>query len=189
MAGTRAMGGASLEHSEPREPHDFYATPASTTLALLAKETFAGPIWEPACGDGAISRVLEESGYKVISTDLIDRGFGEGGRDFLMERALLAPNIVMNAPFKEADDFALHAIHLGAEKVCVFMRLGWVEGGARYQRLWSRHPPARIWQFVKRQTLWKGGDPNARTTGGVIALTWYVWERDFQGSPVFGWLV
>jgi len=41
-------------------------------------ESFEGQIWEPACGDGAISRVLEAAGYQVISTDLIDRGYGQG---------------------------------------------------------------------------------------------------------------
>lgn len=188
MPGTRAMGGAVLEHSAPREANDFYATPATTTLALLAKETFSGPIWEPAAGLGAISEVLKGAGYDVVSTDLINRGYGEGGRDFLVEPHLLAPNIVTNPPFSEADAFALHALHLGAEKVAIFMRLAWLEGGARYQRLWSRHPPVRVWQFSKRQTLWKGGDPNAREKGGTIAFSWFVWERGYRGAPALGWL-
>lgn len=187
MPGTRAMGGVASEITE-REPNDFYATPAATTLALLAVEQFTGPIWEPACGDGAISRVLIERGHDVISTDLIDRGFGMGRRDFLMEGELLAPNILTNPPFSEADAFALHALHLGAEKVAIFMRLAWLEGGARYQRLWSRHPPVRVWQFSKRQTLWKGGDPNAREKGGTIAFSWFVFERGYRGAPQLGWL-
>lgn len=37
---------------------------------MLAAEKFSGPIWEPAAGDGAISRVLAAAGYKVISADL-----------------------------------------------------------------------------------------------------------------------
>jgi len=46
--------------------------------ALLSVETFEGSIWEPACGDGAISKVLLAAGFDVVSTDLIDRGFGTG---------------------------------------------------------------------------------------------------------------
>lgn len=188
MAGTRAMGGLGSEHSEPREPNDFYATPAATTLALLSKERFEGPIWECAAGLGAISEVLKGAGYDVISTDLIDRGYGEGGRDFLMEKELLAPNILTNPPFGEADAFAIHALSLGAEKIALFMRTAWVEGQTRHRRLWSRHPPVRIWQFASRQTLYKGNDPNAKKTGGTISFAWFVWEAGRVDAPTFGWL-
>jgi hypothetical protein len=189
MAGTRAMGGAALEHSAPREANDFYATPAPTTRALLRVEQFEGAIWECACGDGAISRVLQDAGYEVVSTDLIDRGFGEGCRDFLMEPELLAPNVVTNPPFSEADDFTLRALSLGAEKVAILQRIAWLEGAARHQRLWARHPPARVWQFAKRQTLWRGGDPNAQDKGGTIAFAWFVWDVSHRGAPQLGWLI
>jgi hypothetical protein len=50
---------------------------------LLSVERFDGDIWEPACGDGAISKELIKAGYTVVSTDLIDRDFGDGQADFL----------------------------------------------------------------------------------------------------------
>lgn len=68
-----------LNYRYPRRvPHDFYPTPPEAVRALLSVETFTGSIWEPACGDGAISKVLIEAGFEVVSTDLIDRGFGTG---------------------------------------------------------------------------------------------------------------
>jgi len=66
-----------------REGRDFYATPAWVTEALLQHVTFRGPVWEPCCGDGAMSRVIEQAGYRVHSSDLVDRGYGEAGIDFL----------------------------------------------------------------------------------------------------------
>ena len=168
-----------------REKDDFYATPTKCTDALLSVERFDGPIWEPACGNGAISRVLPG---EVISTDLIDRGFGISGRDFLFEQELLAPNVVTNPPFKLVDEFVLHALHLGAEKVAIFMRLAWLEGRARHKLLWSKHPPVRVWTFCGRQTLCRGDDPNPKDKGGAIAFAWFVWERGFTGSPSLGWL-
>ena len=104
--------GISPDH-ENREKDDFYPTPEPATRALLRSETFGPRIWEPACGDGAISRVLEQAGHEVISTDLFDRGFGEARIDFLMERRLLAPHIVTNPPFKLAEAFVRHALDLG----------------------------------------------------------------------------
>jgi ParB-like chromosome segregation protein Spo0J len=79
-----------------RQEDDFYRTPVEAVRALLAVEQFPTTIWEPACGDGAISRVLAEAGHTVISTDLIDRGFGNGGIDFLAETERRADCIVTN---------------------------------------------------------------------------------------------
>ncbi len=82
-----------------RAAFEFYPTPPEATRALLSVETFTGSIWEPACGDGAISKVLIEAGYQVVSTDLIDRGFGRGGEDFLKSTRPLAKNIITNPPY------------------------------------------------------------------------------------------
>lgn len=38
--------------------------------------THQGDIWEPACGDGRIARVLTEHGHDVVSTDLYAYGHG-----------------------------------------------------------------------------------------------------------------
>ena len=65
-----------------RKENDFYATPSWAVESLLQVEKFPDLIWEPACGDGAISKVLRTHGHEVLSTDLIDRGYGQGGIDF-----------------------------------------------------------------------------------------------------------
>src|SRR6185369_10862163 len=62
---------------------DFFPTPRWATFALMDNEPFDGEIWDPACGDGAMARVLAERGNAVIATDLYDRGYGEPGHDFL----------------------------------------------------------------------------------------------------------
>ena len=41
-----------------REGRDFYATPSWVTEALLHHVRFRGRVWEPCCGDGAMSSVL-----------------------------------------------------------------------------------------------------------------------------------
>ena len=171
-----------------REKDDFYPTPAASTEALLRVEQFPALIWEPACGDGAMSRVLEAAGHTVISTDLVDRGYGTPRRDFLMEFTLQSPAIVTNPPFGLADEFVLHALSLGAEKVAILARLAWLEGERRYRTLWGPHPPVRMWTFSKRQTLWRGDDPDAKNKGGAIAFAWFVWEVGHHGPYAGGWL-
>ena len=171
-----------------RERDDFYRTPEAATRALLGVEALGPLVWEPACGDGAICRVLETAGIRCVATDLVDRGYGEARRDFLMERDLLAPVIVTNPPFKLADEFALHALSLGVRKLCLFLRLAFLEGRARHDRLWAVHPPARVWVFSRRLTLWRGDDPNPQDKGGTIAFAWFVWDREVGGPPRLGWL-
>jgi hypothetical protein len=39
----------------------FFPTPRWATFALIGNEKFKGDIWECACGDGTMSRVLEET--------------------------------------------------------------------------------------------------------------------------------
>lgn len=182
---TRASGG-----KDPgRQADGFYRTPESSTRALLRVETLPHRIWEPACGDGAISRVLEATGRDVLSTDLVDRGFGESGRDFLLEHGATDRAIVTNPPFHLADSFALHALRLGAPMVCLFMRLAWLEGQARAETLWRPHPPARVWVFSARQTLWRGDQARPEgASNGAVAFAWFVWERGHIGDPALKWL-
>ena len=78
--------GASNHSDKERQSHDYYATEPKATELLLAEESFAPVIWECACGEGHMAKVLEEHGYQVISTDLIYRGYGkEEPVDFLHE--------------------------------------------------------------------------------------------------------
>ena len=62
-----------------RKVGDFYATPDWVTEALLRHVQFRGRVWEPCCGAGAITTVMQRRGYDVTSTDIADHGFGAPG--------------------------------------------------------------------------------------------------------------
>ena len=61
--------------------------PSHSSTATSGCSREVGRVWEPACGSGAISKVLEERRLAVISTDLHDQGYG-GDRAKLPERRL-----------------------------------------------------------------------------------------------------
>ena len=71
--------GATNHSVNNREANDYYATDPIAIELLLDKEKFSDNVWECACGEGHLSKVLEEHGHQVYSTDLIDRGYGAGG--------------------------------------------------------------------------------------------------------------
>ncbi len=180
---------AGANYDGDREKDDFYATPPASTKALLSVECFDGAIWEPACGDGAISRVLQEAGYSVISSDLVNRGHGENRIDFLMEYQPRAPNIVTNPPFKLASQFVRNALRLTTGKVAMLLKVGFLEGVERGD-LYDAHPFARLWVFRKRQTFLKNGDESVTMNGagGMIAYGWFIWDRSHTGKPTLGWI-
>ena len=169
-----------------REKNDFYPTPPEATEALLSKERFDGPIWEPACGDGAISKVLEAAGHSVISTDLVDRGYGTSGVDFLMEYRPLAPNIVTNPPFKMVAPFLRQSVALTTGKVAMLLRVACLEGAER-REIFESSPFARLWVFARRLTMNRGGYAGSET-GGMIAFAWFVFDHSHHGPPTIGWL-
>lgn len=172
--------------SADREKDDFYPTPPDATRALLRLEKFGSQIWEPACGDGAISNVLSGAGHTVISTDLLDRGYGEPRIDFLMEQRLLAPEIITNPPFKLAEQFARHALDLGVQKLAMLLRLAWLEGTER-KRLFESTPLARVHVASRRLSMARGGTDVGKGGGSMIAFAWFVWDRAHEGPPILSW--
>ena len=102
--------GASNHSETERETNDYYATPPIATELLLGLETFSTDILEPCCGQGHISKVLEAHGYNVESFDLIDRGYGTGGVDFLQYNETIDKDIITNPPFGIVGQ-ACHGIH------------------------------------------------------------------------------
>lgn len=188
MSPTQAQRVAGVANDKKkRDKRDFYPTPAEATEALLAVEKFTGPIWEPACGDGAISNVLTAAGYQVQSTDLWDYGFGAPGIDFLMEWIPQAPNIITNPPFKLADEFTAQALKLASAKVAIFARLQFLEGQDR-KRMFESTPLARVHVFSWRVPFKRGGWDEGNGGGGMQAFAWFVWDKAHQGPPTLSWL-
>lgn len=163
---------------------DFYPTPKRGTFALMDVEYFHGGIWECACGDGMMSRVLEEK-YQVISTDLEPRGYGSQ-LDFLNSQDLLSPNIVTNPPFIMAQEFAEHALGLGCNKLALLCKLAFLEGVSR--SAWLETTPLKVVHVFKRRLKFtRNGDENIKG-GGMIAFAWFVWEREYSDKPSINWI-
>ena len=150
-----------------RTRRDFYATPPWVTEALLRHIRFRGPIWEPCCGDGAMSSILSNHGYRVVSTDIADRGFGTPGVDFLAARAVPegCQSIVTNPPYGDSGShfaqsrsptamlgFLRHALTLTASvqgQLALLVRLQWVSG-KHAANMMSAGPFAAVIMLTKR---------------------------------------
>lgn len=157
---------------------------------LLAEETFSSTIWECACGGGHLSKVLEDHGYNVISTDLIYRGFGEPkSMDFLKESLVdFDGDIITNPPYKYALEFvekALDNVQIG-RKVAMFLRLQFLEGKRR-KELFINNPPKTVYVSSSRLSCAKNGDFD-KERSQAVCFAWFVWEKGFKGSPIIKWI-
>lgn len=163
---------------------DLYETPPEAVHALLKAERLPSVVWEPACGPGAIVRVLRAARYTVIATDLVDYASpdqDEAGVDFLMEwhAPLLAEAIVTNPPFKNAEVFVTHALKL-CPKVIMLLRLAFLESERRSDIL-DNGRLARVHVFRKRLPMMHRAGWDGPRASSALAFAWFVWDRDHSG--------
>lgn len=181
--------GSSNHTTDERAEHDYYATDPQAVEMLLALETFAPVIWEPACGEGHISKVLQAHGHEVISTDLIYRGFGDPEPLNFLEETLndFEGDIITNPPYSSGLEFvkrALDSVRPGG-KVAMFLKVQFLEGQKRGE-FFRQTPPRKVYISRSRLSCAKNGD-FARFPDSAIAYAWYVWEKGFTGDPVIKW--
>ncbi|MGB4107748.1 MAG: SAM-dependent DNA methyltransferase [Alphaproteobacteria bacterium] len=171
MAGGNAINPESVK---ARADSDFYPTPEPVTEALIRAErkhlSVFTHVWEPACGQGAMAKVIEREGYSVIGTDLVDRGYGEGGVDFMRCDTLKAPAIITNPPYKDdlPEAFIMKAHTLGTVYLALLLKAQFFHTAGRY-RLWNNFRPAREYKLTWRPDFLGLG-------GGTMDCSWWVWD-------------
>ena len=193
--------GASNHIEEEREENDYYATHPSAVEWLCELETFSHKIWEPCCGEGHISKVLKEHGYDVKSTDLIDRGYGEGGVDFLKTTEIVDCDIITNPPYSMAQEMVEHAMEIitPGHKVAMFLKLTFLESDGR-KELFHKYPAKKIWVSSNRILCGKNGDFWQRDNEGNIkynkktgepkllssaaCYAWFIFEKGYNGPMI-----
>lgn len=182
-----------------RTDHDFYPTPSWVTAALLKHVKLRGPVWEPCCGDGAIARIIEASGQQVVSTDLVDHGFGRAGVDFFACRSFPAGcgAMVTNPPYgdggvmqrsanisKAMRRFVRHAIDLTEQangQLALLVRFQWM-AGRRASDLITSGPLDAVLALTRRIRWF---DMGPQTTNGQHHHAWLFWDsqRDRSTPP------
>lgn len=179
--------GASNHCDHEREANDYYATHPKAVEMLCDLESFNKDILEPCCGEGHISKVLENKGYCVTSRDIIDRGFGEVA-DFLSEtNTNWTGDIVTNPPFKLVQEFVEKSMEIipNGNKVAMFLRLLFLEGKSR-KTMFEKYPPKFVYVSSSRLSCAKGGDFEKKGSN-AMAFAWYVWEKGYHGDTIIKW--
>lgn len=181
--------GASNHTDKERQNEDYYATDPIAIDVLLndGGVTFDKSIWEPACGQGHLSERLKEHGYNVWSTDIVDRGYGEGALDFFSYNDVWDGDILTNPPYKFAKEFIEHSMEIIQKgcRVFMFLKVQFLEGKAR-KKLFEKYPPKYIYVSSSRILCAKNANFDEMRAGGgsAVAYAWYEFEKGYQGETV-----
>lgn len=170
-----------------RSEDDFDRTPPAAIQALIHHEGARlrqfPAIWDPSAGDGRIVRALEEEGFTVIASDMVDRGAGYEVRNFydFAEAPSLAS--VQNPPFGECSwgdgkvRWQKHLLEtLGLEYVALLLPWMW-PGAGGLKPFWANHAPARVYLMRWRLDFTgQGAQPSLHA--------WYVFDKTWKGETV-----
>ena len=160
---------------------DNWSTCEFATEALLQRESFSGLVWECACGDGRIVRVLRRHGLKVWATDIVPQPGVDQVCDFLTTKTKL-DSIITNPPYSQKFQFAAKAV-LRADKVALLLPLYFLESNQR-RFFFRESPPKAVYVFSQRIYLFRNGYEKFCS----LPSAWFVWERGFAGEPVIRWI-
>jgi hypothetical protein len=122
------------------------------------------------------------AGFEVISTDIVDRGYGRGGHDFLADNATLADHIITNPPYGPARglsaQFVEHALTRTARRDGLYAPAANWEAPQAHQHLMARC--CRKYTFSRRLEMHRGGYAGKKHSP-QLDVSWYVFSNEHTG--------
>ena len=168
-----------------RKKSDFYETPYTLTRKFLDVEYFNknSTVCEPACGGGAISKVLNEyweddkiTAYDKETNFLWD--FDEYNY------------IITNPPFSLAFEFIQKAKQLAKSKFALLLPLSYLHGKKRFDEIYSdrEYGLEKVYVFTRYPMLGETLREDGKYNTGMMVYAWYVWTNGYNERPIIDWL-
>ena len=182
--------GASNHCDHDRQAEDYYATEPLATDLLCEIEQFQSPILEPSCGEGHISKQLIAHGYEVVSRDLVDRGYGEVADFLFLNNEQWDGDIITNPPYDDVITLVFRCLDICKDKVALLMPLRYLSSRSRYNKLYKKYPPARVYVYQERICIAKNADFKKYNDAGanLEIYAWYIWQKGYKGATELRWI-
>ncbi len=166
---------SSTNRGAPRDPLDFYRTPAEAVRAILPYVGRPRTVVDLGCGDGAIGYIVAEQvgacttdiiGVEIDPTRAAVAEAGGGYHTVVVADVLLwEPTdaqrhfdlAILNPPFRHAEAFVERALSIVRHggTVAALVRLGWLAGQKR--AAFHRAHPCDVYVFSRRPSFTGGG--------------------------------
>lgn len=187
-----------------REAADYYTTDQTAVeqfvkhIEMLRGHISNSIIWEPACGCGNISEVLKKNRYRVISSDLHDRGYGSSGVDFLKtDTSFSVPyctinTIITNPPYSLANEFILHAMDILPDfgRYFALMNLSYLTGIQRHETIYKKGYLRAIHIYPHRINCYKNNINTGHSS--PVNYAWFEFMKrpacNVQQIPAIYWI-
>lgn len=204
------------EHSHrfERDEHDHYVEAEWVSERLFYEENFGGRgalIVDPACGWQRIAVSAMNAGYKVRSSDIVDRrridldeipfqkldflalhpekiySWWRAGTDDEIAQRRQQTSIVCNPPFNLVEEFAARALALATYKVAFVFPV------RRLPAAWPwlvTSGLSRLLFITPRPSMPTGSYilSGKKVGGGKQDFCWLIWTKGYRGQPAVGWL-
>ena len=168
-----------------RKKSDFYETPYTLTRMFLDVEYFNknSTVCEPACGGGAISKVLNEywEDDKITAYDK-ETNFLWDFNDY--------DYVITNPPFSLAFEFIQKAKQLAKSKFALLLPLSYLHGKKRFDEIYSDRDYGleKVYVFTRYPMLGEPLREDGKYNTGMMVYAWYVWTNGYSGQPTIDWL-
>ena len=166
-----------------RKKSDFYETPYSITKHLLEAEPFDynKTVCEPACGNNAITKVLQIKWNHVTAYDI--------EKNFLFETNEY-DYIITNPPFSIAYEFLCKAKTIAKEKFAMLLPLSYLHGKKRYDYVYSdrKYGLKKVYVFTRYPMLGEPLREDGKYNTGMMVYAWYIFENGYSNNPVIDWI-
>ena len=169
-----------------RKKSDFYETPYTLTRKFLDVEDFdkSLSVCEPACGGGAISKVLKEywEDDSLVTAYDKETNFLWDFDDYNY--------IITNPPFSLAFEFIRKAKQLAKSKFALLLPLSYLHGKKRFDEIYSdkTYGLEKVYVFTRYPMLGESLREDGKYNTGMMVYAWYVWTNGYSGQPTIDWL-
>ena len=191
----RTLGSTILANKE-RADWDYYSTDQQAINDLLAKmPILRSNDWkalEPCAGGGHLADRYEQLTHnKMDMYDICARREDIGEMDYMKLDCKDKYNLIIsNFPYKEGTSKAPNGFSELLNKalndvapggyVCSFQRLLQLESKKRYEKIYGKRKPEKIFVYSHRMKCYANGNID-NAVNSAIAYCWMVWHKDENG--------
>lgn len=178
------MDGFQNRKSDAKSIEDF-PTPHWATRAFMAHilepDMSEFTCWEPCANRGYMVDVLRESFGTVVGSDIQDYGAGFPVIDFLtgptpMDHGMQVDYIVTNPPFNKSIEFYERWLDMDVRRMYLFLRTNWLEGVARYNKVFNGGKLTTVIQYAERVPIVQGRIDKKAVT--QMPYAWFAFDKE-----------
>lgn len=191
------MTGNSIAGRKENASYDFYETPkwaAEKAIMAMLRDGMISEkerICEPCAGAGAITDVLKMYGFENIeASDIQTADYIKGvkGVDVYNIENNACDVVITNPPYSlmTKGNMLAEFQRIAKKKVILLLNIFYLSSKNRKQML-EQSNLRHLYIHSDRVTMYPYGHEKPKN-GGTKMYAWYVWDKEYVGTPTFSWI-